>query len=132
MRLVLIHKVPIPLAFPPHSLYISKQFNQPNYSYMAQYVVHQIGFWYTDECFAVGEEKGTVMGITRSLEEAQAIKKREDLESMKRATGVRPSDFYFDNKNTDEIIEQLTAYYKSEFDLTYNFNDHFCTIPGEL
>jgi hypothetical protein len=22
---------------------------------MAQYVVHKIGFWYTDECYAVGE-----------------------------------------------------------------------------
>jgi hypothetical protein len=44
--------------------------------YMAQYVVHKIGFFYTDENFEVGVEKGPVMGITRSLDEALAIKKR--------------------------------------------------------
>ena len=61
---------------------------------MAQYVVHKIGFFYTDESFEVGQDKGTVMGITKTLAEAQAIKGREDLKSMKTVGGFNAIDFF--------------------------------------
>jgi len=83
---------------------------------MAQYVVHKIGFFYTDESFEVGEEKGTVMGITRSLEEAQAIKKREDIISMKNTAGINAEDFYFNHSNAETIYEKLEEYINSNFE----------------
>jgi hypothetical protein len=87
---------------------------------MPQYVVHKIGFFYTDECFAVGEEKGTVMGITRSLEEALVIKNQEDIASLKQTAGITLENFYFDHPKQEEIIKQLKAYFESEFNTRYN------------
>jgi hypothetical protein len=96
---------------------------------MAQYVVHKIGFWYTDECFAVGEERGTVMGITRSLEEAQAIKKREDIKSIKNVGGFESEDFLFDHPNRESINQKLEEYITSEFKTTEEGNYSTYLLP---
>lgn len=99
---------------------------------MAQYVIHKIGFFYTDECFAVGEEKGTVMSITSSMEEALAIKDQEDIASFKRAAGISFEDFYFDSPNREKIVEHLTDYYRSEFNTAYNDDYPGSQIPANL
>lgn len=97
---------------------------------MAQYVVHKIGFWYTDDCYEVGEEKGTVMGITRTLEEAQAIKKKEDIQSLKWV--VNPVNFYYDSDNFQEIDKRMVTYFQSEFNLTINHNAPYFELPKQI
>src|SRR3954466_13526130 len=97
---------------------------------MAQYVVHKIGFFYTDECYEVGEEKGTVMGITRTLEEAQAIKKQEDIKSLKWVTN--PVNFYYDSDNFQEIDKRMVAYFQSAFNLTVNHNSPYYELPKQI
>ena len=99
---------------------------------MAQYVVHKIGFWYTDEGYEVGEEKGTLMAITKSLEEAQAIKKREDIKSLKGLYNDNPVIFYLERDNYQEIDKKMVAYYKSEFNLTINQGAHYYEFPKEI
>lgn len=99
---------------------------------MAQYVVHKIGFWYTDDGYEVGEEKGTVMAITKSLEEAQAIKKREDIKSLKGLYNDNPVIFYLERDNYQEIDKKMVAYYKSEFNLTINQGAHYYEFPKEI
>jgi hypothetical protein len=99
---------------------------------MAQYVVHKIGFYYTDECFMEEDSvKGTVMGITKSLEEALAIKKREDIQSMKRVAGWNAVDFMFDRPNYDEKVSKLEGYYQSEFGLPIE-NKYRFLLPEQL
>ena len=98
---------------------------------MAQYVVHKIGFFYTDDCFEIGEEKGTVIGITRSLEEAQAIKKQEDITSLKGVTSLNPVNFYLDSDNYQEIDKKMAAYCHSEFNLTFNHTGLF-ELPKQI
>lgn len=99
---------------------------------MAQYAVHKIGFYYTDECLAVGEEKGTILNITRSKEEAQEIKKKEDIVSMKKTSGYHFADFLFDHPNESAITKQVTEYLKSEFNIEY-ITEYPCSpIPDNL
>lgn len=100
---------------------------------MAQYVVHKIGFFYTDESFAVGEEKGTVMGITKSLEEARAIKYKEDIQSMKTVAGFNAVDFFFENNNFKTIHQKIKEYYKSAFNITFNKdNEYHIELPKKI
>lgn len=99
---------------------------------MAQYVVHKIGFFYTDECFEAGVENGTVMGITKSLEEAQAIKKREDIISMKRVGGFESEDFLFDHPNAESINQKLEEYITSEFKTAKEGNYSTYLLPKEI
>ncbi|OQP62547.1 hypothetical protein A3860_28055 [Niastella vici] len=99
---------------------------------MAQYVVHKIGFWYTDECFVAGEEKGTVMGITRSLEEAQAIKSREDIKSMKNVGGFTALDFFFDHENFKGIHKKLRELYKAEFNQIIEKDNYDMVLPKSI
>ena len=99
---------------------------------MAQYVVHKIGFFYTDESFEVGEEKGTVMGITRSLEEAKAIKKREDLKSMKNVGGFESEDFLFNHPNGESINQKLEEYISSEFKTAEEGSYSTYLLPKEI
>lgn len=100
---------------------------------MAQYVVHKIGFFYTDESFEVGQAKGTVMGITKSLEEAQAIKSREDLKSMKTVGGFNAIDFFFGHDNFKTIHNNIKEYYKTTFNRTFDKNnDHNIELPKAI
>lgn len=99
---------------------------------MPQFVVHKIGFFYTDECYAALDGKGPVMAITRSLAEAQDIKKREDIKSMKGLTGYNAIDFYFDSDNYKLIEDKVVTYLKSEFNLSNENDAHFYELPGEI
>lgn len=100
---------------------------------MAQYVVHKIGFFYTDESFEVGQDKGTVMGITKTLEEAQAIKSREDLISMKSVGGFNAIDFFFGHDNFTTIHKNIKEYYKTTYNRTFDKNnDYNIDIPKKI
>lgn len=92
---------------------------------MAQYVIHKIGFFYTDECFEIDQEKGTVMGITKTLEEAQAIKSREDLISMKGATCMNAIDLVFGRDNFDTIHKNLMEYFQKTYNRTFDKNKEY-------
>jgi hypothetical protein len=99
---------------------------------MAQYVVHKIGFWYTDDGYEIGDEKGNVMAITKSLEEAQSIKQREDIISLKGLYNDNPVVFYLERDNYQEIDKKMVAYYESEFDLTINHNARYYEFPKQI
>jgi hypothetical protein len=100
---------------------------------MAQYVVHKLGFFYTDESFEVGQDKGTVMGITRSLEEAQAIKSREDLKSMKSVGGFNVVDFFFSNDNFQTIHQNVKEYFKTTYNVTFDKqNEYWMELPKKI
>lgn len=99
---------------------------------MAQYVVHKIGFWYTDDGYEIGDEKGNVMAITKSLEEAQSIKQREDIISLKGLYNDNPVVFYLERDNYQEIDKKMVAYYESEFDLTINHNALYYEFPKQI
>jgi hypothetical protein len=82
---------------------------------MAQYVVHKIGFFFNDDNFEIGKENGNITAITRSLEEARAIKHKADIESMKTQAGYNAVIFFLENPNYKEIYRKLGEYYNSEF-----------------
>lgn len=87
---------------------------------MAQYVIHKTGFFYTDEGFAVGQEKGTVFAITKSLDEAKAVKRREDIKSLKGTTSISPFEFIPNDENFDTIYEKLDEYYTTTLGIPTN------------
>ena len=91
---------------------------------MAQFVVHKIGFWYTDEGYKMEQEKGTVLAITKSLDEAKAIKSREDIKSLKGATSISPFEFIPNDDNFDNIYEKLEEYYNSTLGVPTNDKSH--------
>jgi hypothetical protein len=100
---------------------------------MAQYVVHKLGFFYTDESFEVGQDKGTVMGITKSLEEAQAIKSREDIKSMKTVGGFNAIDFFFGHDNFNTIHKKIKEYFKATYSLSFDkHNDYNIELPKTI
>lgn len=100
---------------------------------MAQYVVHKIGFFYTDESFEVGQEKGTVMGITKTLAEAQAIKSREDLKSMKTVGGFNAIDFFFAHDDFKTIHKKIKEYYKTNLNVTFDKqNEYNIELPKTI
>lgn len=100
---------------------------------MAQYVVHKIGFFYTDESFEVGQDKGTVMGITKTLAEAQAIKSREDLKSMKTVGGFNAIDFFFGHDNFNTIHKNIKEYYKTNLNVTFDKqNEYNIELPKTI
>jgi hypothetical protein len=99
---------------------------------MAQYVVHKLGFWYTDDCYEVIKEKGNVMAVTKTLEEAQAIKKSEDIKSLKGLYNDNPVIFYLDRDNYQEIDKKMVAYYASEFNLTINTGSRYYEFPKQI
>jgi hypothetical protein len=82
---------------------------------MSRYVVHKIGFFFNDDNFEVGKENGNITAITRSLEEARAIKFKADIESMKAQAGYNAVLFFLENPNYQEIYRKLSEYYHSEF-----------------
>jgi hypothetical protein len=87
---------------------------------MAQYVIHKAGFWYTDEGYKMEQEKGTVWAITKSLDEAKAIKRREDIKSLKGTTDISPFEFIPNDDNFDDIYEKLQAYYNTTLGVSTN------------
>jgi hypothetical protein len=91
---------------------------------MAQYVIHKIGFWYTDEGYKIEQEKGTVIAITKSLDEAKAIKNREDIKSLKGATSISPFEFIPNDDNFDNRYEKLAEYYNSTLGVPANDKSH--------
>lgn len=100
---------------------------------MPQYVIHKIGFFYTDESFAVGQEKGTVMGITKSLEEAQAIKSREDMTSMKSVGGFNAIDFFFEHANFNTIHKNIKEYFQTNYSVTFDKqNEYNIELPKTI
>ena len=100
---------------------------------MAQYVVHKLGFFYTDESFEVGQDKGTVMAITKNLQEAQAIKSREDIKSMKSVGGFNAIDFFFSHDNFDTIHKNTQEYFKTTFNVTFDkHNQYSLEIPKSI
>ncbi|MCS3796966.1 hypothetical protein [Niastella sp. OAS944] len=100
---------------------------------MAQYVVHKIGFFYTDEALVVEKDKGTVMGITKSLEEAQTIKSREDLKSMKNVGGFNAVDFFFDKDNFKTIHKNIKEYFKTTYNVTFEKqNEYRLELPQTI
>lgn len=100
---------------------------------MAQYVVHKIGFFYTDESFEVGQDKGTVMGITKTLAEAQAIKGREDLKSMKTVGGFNAIDFFFGHDDFNTIHKKIKEYYKTNLNVTFDKqNEYNIELPKTI
>ena len=98
---------------------------------MAQYVIHKTGFWYTDEGFAVGQEKGTVFAITKSLDEAKAIKRREDIKSLKGTSGISPFEFIPNDENFDTIYEKVDEYYTKIVGIPTNDKSHI-TLTKQL
>jgi hypothetical protein len=82
---------------------------------MAQYAVHKIGFFFNDENYEIGKEKGNIIAITRSLEEARAIKFKADIESMKAQADFNAVIFFLEKPNYKEIYRKLSEYYQSEF-----------------
>lgn len=100
---------------------------------MAQYVVHKIGFFYTDESFEVGQDKGTVMGITKTLAEAQAIKSKEDIRSMKTVGGFNAIDFFFGHDNFKTIHKNIKEYYKTNLNVTFDKqNEYNIELPKTI
>lgn len=100
---------------------------------MAQYAVHKIGFFYTDESFEVGQDKGTVMGITKTLAEAQAIKSREDLKSMKTVGGFNAIDFFFGHDDFKTIHKNIKEYYKTNLNITFDKqNEYNIELPKTI
>ena len=91
---------------------------------MAQYVVHKIGFFYTDEGYKMEHENGTIMAITKSLNEAKAVKSREDIKSLKGATGISPFEFIPNDDNFDNVYEKLEKYYNSTLGIPTNDKSH--------
>ncbi|WP_143774196.1 hypothetical protein [Niastella vici] len=82
---------------------------------MPQYVVHKIGFFFTDENYEIEQERGNLVAISKSLEEAKATKFRADIESMKSQADNNAVIFYLENPNYEAITKKLTTYYNSEF-----------------
>ena|SRR6478735_8478236 len=99
---------------------------------MAQYVVHKLGFWYTDDCYEIDKRKGNVVTITQTLAEAQAIKKREDIISLKGLYSDNPVIFYSGHDNYQEIDKKMVSYYASEFNLTINTGSPYYEFPKNL
>ncbi|MFD1000005.1 hypothetical protein ACFQ21_11850 [Ohtaekwangia kribbensis] len=93
---------------------------------MSKYVIHKKAFFYTDESFEVAEgERGSVVGVYTSLEEAKTAKERADIESILGLRGWNAIEFFFD-KDIDAIIDKLRPIYEEEFGIVlqddYDFN----------
>jgi len=82
---------------------------------MAQYIVHKTGFFFNDEYFKIEQERGNLVRITKSLEQAKAIKYQADIESMKGLARDNAVLFYMENPNYEAITQKLTAYLNTEF-----------------
>lgn len=99
---------------------------------MAKYVIHKIGFFYTDECFAPEEgRKGSVVGSYNELATAKEAKKRADIDSMRMLAGMNAVDFFFDSPNYDAIYDQLANYYQQEYGLTIE-DKYYFNLPDEM
>jgi hypothetical protein len=99
---------------------------------MAQYVVHKIGFFFNDDNYEVGQERGNVMGITQSLEEAKAIKYREDIESMKGLANNNAVLFFLEHPNYEEIYKKLQAFYQTEYGMYISTAGPILLLPDEI
>lgn len=100
---------------------------------MAKYVIHKIGFYYTDECFAPGEEgnKGSIVGIYNNLEAAKEQKQQADVQSLRSQTGMNAVDFFFDRPNYDAIYDQLENYYQQEYGIEID-DKYYFNLPDEI
>lgn len=93
---------------------------------MAKYVIHKKGFFYTDEAFeAVEGEKGSIVGMYSTLEEAKEEKRRADIQSVQNLAGMNAVDFFFYSDNYDAIFNALEALYKTEFGIAIEDKDYF-------
>lgn len=99
---------------------------------MAQYVVHKIGFFFNDDNFEVGQERGNVMGITQSLEKAKAIKYKLDIESMKGLTDDNAVLFFLEHPHYEEIYKKLQAYYQTEYGIYISTVGPILLLPDKI
>lgn len=98
---------------------------------MAQYVVHKIGFYYNDDNYEIGQEKGNITAITQSLEEAREIKRKADIESMKAQAGHNVIIFFMEYPNYEEIYKKLNDYCVSEFEMDLS-ESHWKLLPPKI
>ena len=82
---------------------------------MAQYVVHKIGFFFNDDNYEIGKERGNITAITKSLEEAREIKRKADIASMKAQADYNAVIFFLENPNYKEIYKKLSEYLNLEY-----------------
>ncbi|MBN9299966.1 MAG: hypothetical protein J0I41_23390 [Filimonas sp.] len=93
---------------------------------MSKFVVHKKGFFYTDEAFEAADSvKGSITGIFTRLDEAQQEKTKQDILSIQNLAGSNVIDFFFYNENYHSIVNQLKAYYKSEFSMAIEDDEYF-------
>jgi len=93
---------------------------------MAQYVIHKIGFFYTDEAFeAVEDARGSIVGIFKSIEEATKVKREADLFSMQNLAGKNLTDFFFYSPDYDEIFEKVNKYFFNELGIVIEDKYYF-------
>lgn len=99
---------------------------------MPKFVIHKKGFFYTDEAFESPEDThGSIVGTYATLESATAAKKEVDIVSLQKMKGWNAVDFFFYNKNYDEVYGKMEAYYKSEFGLTID-DKYYFEFPKEI
>ena len=101
---------------------------------MAQYVVHKLGFFYTDESF-VSEDgyTGSIVAKFSSLEEARQAKESADIKSLQGCRGMNAVDFFFGDGSAtemDAIYEQLVSYYQTEYGQT--IDDYYFLLPSDM
>lgn len=99
---------------------------------MAQYVIHKIGFFYTDEAFeAVEDARGSIVGVFKTLEEANLAKKAEEIKSMQNIAGENLSHFFFYNANYDQIVEKTVQYFYTELGVVIE-DTNFIILPKSI
>ena len=79
---------------------------------MPKFVVHKKAFYYTDEAFTEDStQKGSLIGVFSSLEEARKNKHKVDISSMQKNAGEQFLDFFFYHKNHQQAFQQLQRFY---------------------
>jgi hypothetical protein len=98
---------------------------------MAQYVVRKLRFFYAYGSYSLTNYIGTVITITGSPEQAQAIKQAEDIKSLKSLQGSWIDVWVYLNPNPDRICKKLEAFYRSEYNTAIgNLSDLY--FPKEI
>jgi hypothetical protein len=98
---------------------------------MPKYAVHKLGFFWTDDSWGVGEQKGSIVGITSSLEEALGVKQREDIISLRNTAKLGVIDFLPDD-NYRETYNKMAVYYKTEFNQIIEYPSHDVYLPEQM
>jgi len=103
---------------------------------MPQFVIHKIGFFYTDEAFSpvpVEEFKGSVVSVFSNLEVAKEAKIKADVVSLQNCSDWISSatDFFLYAEDYDAIFDKVESYYKSEFNLKIE-DKHYFDLPKTM